>query len=621
MVALWCNELVKRFRPRLRLVDLLRGRVRPTDSPTLALNGVSFAIEEGEVVALLGPNGAGKTTLLKTLATLVMPDSGEALIAGHPLGEEIEVRRSIGLVTSEERSFYWRLTGRENLAFFAAMHGIESAEVAKRLEQLSSAFRLDSFIDRRFDACSSGMKQRLALARALLHRPRLLLLDEPTRSIDPIESQALHTAIEQLVREENTAVLLVTHDLAEAEKLCKRFLVMHSGQVAFDGSPWELRRRVEKTDRIARYTIRLERPVEGWERAPGLAGGQVVGSGEPSEIRVELEAGAAIGDVVAGLHEMGGRVQVIEPHNTSEAMELALQGVVSKDVTKAPFETPSPPIAPSKRAPERKLVQFTAFLRRDVRLHLSYRFAFALGFFGILFNVAVFFYLAELITEARVPILQEYGTDFFPFILIGIAFRGYLGVTLNHFAGSLRAEQMMGTLEMLLASPLKLSTLLGATTSFTFIYHTVTVAGYLLLGVLMGSLSLSRMNVPVALLIMIPTMASFAALGLLSAAFMMTVKRGDPVNFLINAAATLFGGVYFPIEVLPESLQMVSRVLPITYSLDAMRKALLLGSGVEGVARELGFLVVFALVLLPFGVLIFRHALRQARREGTLGQF
>lgn len=300
---------------------------------------------------------------------------------------------------------------------------------------------------------------------------------------------------------------------------------------------------------------------------------------------------------------------------------MALQEVESNDETGAPFQTPRPPSAPSKRSPERKLVQFAAFLRRDVRLHLSYRFAFALGFFGILFNVAVLFYLAQLVTEARVPVLQQYGTDFFPFILIGIAFRGYLGVALNHFAGSLRAEQMMGTLEMLLASPLKLSTLLGATTSFTFIYHTVTVAGYLLLGVLMGGLSFSRMNIPVALLIMIPTMASFAALGMVSAAFMMTVKRGDPVNFLINAAATLFGGVYFPIEVLPESLQIISRALPITYSLDAMRKALLLGSGVEGVARELGILVVFALALLPLGLLAFRHALRQARREGTLGQF
>ncbi len=164
-----------------------------------------------------------------------------------------------------------------------------------------------------------------------------------------------------------------------------------------------------------------------------------------------------IGDLVTGLHGMGGRVQGIQPHNPSEATELALQEVESNDETGAPFQTPRPPSAPSKRSPERKLVQFAAFLRRDVRLHLSYRFAFALGFFGILFNVAVFFYLAQLVTEARVPVLQQYGTDFFPFILIGIAFRGYLGVALNHFAGSLRAEQMMGTLEMLLASPLNLS--------------------------------------------------------------------------------------------------------------------------------------------------------------------
>ncbi len=140
------------------------------------------------------------------------------------------------------------------------MHGIESNEVAKRLERLSSVFRLDSFLDRRFDACSSGMKQRLALARALLHRPRLLLLDEPTRSIDPIESQALHTAMEQLVREENIAVLFVTHDLAEAEKLSRRFLVMHSGRWLSMGAPGSSG---------ATWKKRSYCPLYDWPRAAG----------------------------------------------------------------------------------------------------------------------------------------------------------------------------------------------------------------------------------------------------------------------------------------------------------------------------------------------------------------
>jgi len=110
-------------------------------------------------------------------------------------------------------------------------------------------------------------------------------------------------------------------------------------------------------------------------------------------------------------------------------------------------------------------------------------------------------------------------------------------------------------------------------------------------------------------------------LGMLSASFMMTVKRGDPVNFLINATATLFGGVYFPVEVLPDSLRIVSRALPITYSLDAMRKVLLVRAGVSDVTTELVVLTAFAVLLLPIGLLVFRHALRQARRDGTLGQF
>jgi ABC-2 type transport system permease protein len=244
-----------------------------------------------------------------------------------------------------------------------------------------------------------------------------------------------------------------------------------------------------------------------------------------------------------------------------------------------------------------------------------------MGLFGILFNVAIFYYLSQLISEARIPGFQKYGTDFFPFILIGIAFRGYLGVALLQFGNSLRSEQMMGTLEMLLATPLKVSTFIAASASFTFLYQTITVAGYLLIGLLMGSLSLARMNLPVAALVMVPTIATFAAMGMMSAAFLMTFKRGDPVNFFLNAGATLFGGVFFPVEVLPESLQLISRVLPITYSLQAMRKTLLAGAGVSEVSSELLVLTVFALVLVPLGLSVFGAALRKARRDGTVGQF
>ncbi len=414
-------------------------------------------------------------------------------------------------------------------------------------------------------------------------------------------------------------MLLVTHDLSEAQKLCSRFLVMQSGRLAFDGSPSELGQLIGAGSELAQYTLLLERPVAGWEETRGIATGDLVRKGEPSEISVELEPEAVIGEVITGIHEKGGRVLAIQPQTGN--LERALREAATGSHVAGRALPPRPPVSNVDEPPERRLLQFRAFLRRDLRLHLSYRFAFALGFIGILFNVAVFFFLARLVTQAQVPVLQQYGSDFFPFVLIGIAFRGYLGVALNHFATSLRSEQMMGTLEMLLASPLKLSTLVGATTSFTFTYHTATLGGYLLLGLLMGSLSLGRMNLPVALVVMVPTMVSFAALGMLSASFMMTVKRGDPVNFLINATATLFGGVYFPVEVLPDSLQIISRGLPITYSLDAMRKALLLGAGLRDVIWELVVLTAFALFLLPLGLLVFRYALRQARRDGTLGQF
>ncbi len=618
MIALRAHKLSKTFQPRLRLDDLVRARLRPSEPPTRALDQASLHVDEGEIVGLVGPNGAGKTTLLKALATLVEPDKGELWVAGRRAGDadQEEVRRSIGLVTSEERSFYWRLTGRENLAFFSSFYGLDPEPAAVRLRRLSHLFHLEGFLDKRFDAYSSGMKQRLALVRALLHRPRVLLLDEPTRSVDPVESLSLRSTLMEIVREEDTAVLLVTHNLREVEMLCRRVLVMREGRLVFNGGLADLRTQVGGAER---FILLLTEPLEAWDQISGVAGGEMrVESGRP-ELRIDLSPDSCVGDVVSGIHARGGRVEDVRTE--ADALERALTKLGSGKEEPIAELVSKPDVEPTLSKPVSRAKQIAAFLKRDLRIYLSYRFAFAMGLFGVLFNVAVFYYLAELVTEARIPGLQRYGADFFPFILIGIAFRGYLAVALAQFATALRSEQMMGTLEMLLAGPVRVSTLLTASSSFTFVHQTVTVGGYLLLGLLMGSLSLARMNLPVAALVMIPTVASFAAVGMLSAAFLMTFKRGNPVNFFINAAATLFGGVYFPVEVLPESLQVISWVLPITYSLEAMRKTLLTGAGLQDVGFELVVLIGFSVVLVPIGLTAFRVAVSKARRDGTLGQF
>lgn len=592
--------------------------MKPTEAPTRALVNVSLHVERGEIVGLLGPNGAGKTTLLKTMATLVVPDGGEGRVAGHSLEDEDGVRRSIGLVNSEERSFYWRLSGRENLRFFASMYGLSDVEVDGRLKELSRALHLDTFIDRRFDAYSSGMKQRLALARAVLHRPAVLLLDEPTRSVDPVESMALRSTIADLVREEGTGVLLVTHNLREVEALCQRVLVLREGRLVFQGSLAGLRRSMKGTDR---YVLELAEPVGGWSELSAVAGGSSGSAWGRAELTVDVAEGACIGEVISGLHSMGGRVETVRAGRDTIEQALERLAASGEEIHVSSTPPPAETLPPAASESASRLRQVMAFLRRDLRVYLSYRFGFAVGLFGVLFNVAVFFYLSQFVAGARVPGLERYGAGFFPFILIGIAFRGYLGVGLLQFANALRSEQMMGTLEMLLASPLKVSTFLIASSGFTFLSQTLTVAAYLLVGLVMGSLSLGRMNLPVAVLIMIPTIASFAAIGMLSAAFLTTFKRGDPVNFFLNAGATLFGGVFFPVDVLPSKLQVVSKMLPITYSLEAMRKTLLAGAGLKDVGAELLALTGFAFVLVPAALLVFGAALKKAKRDGTLGQF
>jgi ABC-2 type transport system ATP-binding protein len=246
-------------------------------TPVTAVSDVSLTIPEGELFGLLGPNGAGKTTLVKMLCTLILPSSGSAKIAGHDLADAGVIRAAVGLVVSDDRNFYWRLSARRNLAFFAAMHGLYGRAAAERVEQVLADVDLLDVAERRFGQFSSGMKQRLAIARSLLHRPRILFLDEPSRSLDPTATHRLHSLIRRLMAEQAMTVFLITHDLAEAEALCNRVAFMHKGQIQATGSPAEMRRHFRAmsyslhVDPLPELVLATLRHIPGLVYRPGDA--------------------------------------------------------------------------------------------------------------------------------------------------------------------------------------------------------------------------------------------------------------------------------------------------------------------------------------------------------------
>jgi ABC-2 type transport system ATP-binding protein len=214
-----------------------------------AVDDVSLDVEEGEFFGLLGANGAGKTTLIKLLCCLVLPNSGMAEILGRNiLKKESEVKKLVGLVSSEERSFYWRLTGRENLEFFAALYHLPKQKGIKRINELLEMLALSEKADIRFQNYSTGMRQKLAIARGLLSEPRVLFVDEPTRSLDPISAQAVRNFFKKIASEGKT-VVLATHNLNEAEQLCNRVAIMTKGQVKALGTIQELRSVFQKQER------------------------------------------------------------------------------------------------------------------------------------------------------------------------------------------------------------------------------------------------------------------------------------------------------------------------------------------------------------------------------------
>lgn len=225
-------EALEKFFPPAR--SGWRAFLQPFEKPTVtALTGISFSVRPGEALALLGANGAGKSTLLRILATLLVPTRGRAQIAGHDaVRNSRAVRRQLGYHAGSDLGFYARLTARANLQFFGCLNHLSPAVTTQRIAQLSEQFRLDDVLDRQVRTLSSGTIQRLSLARCLLHRPGVLLLDEPTRSLDVIAAAEFRRFLKsEVLSGGDTSLLFASHTLPEVELLADRIAVIDAGRL------------------------------------------------------------------------------------------------------------------------------------------------------------------------------------------------------------------------------------------------------------------------------------------------------------------------------------------------------------------------------------------------------
>ena len=221
------------------------GTFRRRTKTVEALCGVSFAVEPGELFGLLGPNGAGKTTTIKLLNTLLIPTSGSARVCGFDVVTDTrEVRRRIGYVFGGDRGLYDRLSGLDNLRYFAELYGVPPREQKRRIAELLELVHLTGRERERVEGYSRGMRQRLHIARGLLHSPEVLFLDEPSIGVDPVAARELRRTVADLAAS-GTTVLLTTHYMAEADELCGRIAVIADGGIQALGTPAELRRRAD----------------------------------------------------------------------------------------------------------------------------------------------------------------------------------------------------------------------------------------------------------------------------------------------------------------------------------------------------------------------------------------
>jgi ABC-2 type transport system ATP-binding protein len=321
--AIETTDMHRTYRSR---TGLLRSSVKEVE----ALKGISLSIEKGQLFGLLGPNGAGKTTTIKILTTLLLPTSGQARVLGHDVAKDARaVRRRIGYVFGGDRGLYERLTARDNLRYFAELYGVPPRQQASRIGQLLELVGLNGRERELVEGYSRGMRQRLHIARGMLHDPDVIFLDEPTIGIDPVGARELRQTIAGLTAAAKT-VLLTTHYMFEADELCDEVAVIDGGRIVALGSPADLKGKVSggRVLEVEVYGL-PDHAVEAIQAVPGVRGVVVETRDQAQVLSVRLVPGAEIThDVLRCLDgESVGKVAAREPTLEDAYVELISGGI------------------------------------------------------------------------------------------------------------------------------------------------------------------------------------------------------------------------------------------------------------------------------------------------------
>jgi ABC-2 type transport system permease protein len=262
-----------------------------------------------------------------------------------------------------------------------------------------------------------------------------------------------------------------------------------------------------------------------------------------------------------------------------------------------------------------------AFVWRDFLTESSYKLNFLLDLFNLFASLVIFFFLSKLFEGTEITAIKPYGGDYFSFLVIGGAFFAYFEASLRALTNSIRNEQMLGTLEALLVTQANIPTIIISSSLYSFIWATVKMVIYISAGIWVFGLDISQANFAGVGIMLILTITAFSGFGILAASFVMVLKKGDPVSFVLTNLSRLFGGFYYPISVLPDWLLPIAYLLPVTFVLEGMRLAFLQGYSVVELLPNILFLGGFSLVMLPTSIWIFAKAVQMAKRDGTLTQY